>query len=201
MVVGGHPVIWSQWQDAYQWDRQNPLQIHHHLTHEHLFLDSASKMRNRLAEDVLNTDMLQLFLERSESMGERGVSLRGCVDILKQTSRLIDILDDSRPINDPADERLEQLESVNRWFKRWEEEVMANTGLSTKEKRRRLLSAETREDLESSIIGFVTLVRNRYDFNIYMPNAICSRTTLYLYLLSKLDNYAISHIARHSAGY
>ena len=33
-------------------------------------------MRNRLAEDVLNTDMLQLFLERSESMGERGVSTR-----------------------------------------------------------------------------------------------------------------------------
>ena len=77
---------------------------------------------------------------------------------------------------------------------------MANTDLSTKEKRRRLLCAETREDLESSIIGFVTLVRNRYDCNIYMPNAICSRTTLYLHLLSKLDNYAIFHIVRHSVG-
>ena len=41
---------------------------------------------------------------------------------------------------------------------------MANTGLTTKEKRKRLLSAETREDLESSIIGFVMLVRNRYDY-------------------------------------
>ena len=170
----GHMVVWAQWQDAYQWDRRNPLQIHHRLTHEHVYLDSASKMRNHLAEDVLDANMLQLFFERAESMGSGGASLSGCIALLKQTSRLIAIFHDPRPISVPSDDRLAQLITIGGWFKDLETTIMAETSLSGKAKRAMLLSPETREDTESSILGCVSLVEHRYEtYIIYNTISIC----------------------------
>ena len=174
LKIDGHMVVWAQWQDAYQWDRRNPLQVHHRLTHEHVYLDSASKMRNRLAEDVLDANMLQLFFERAESMGSGGASLSGCIALLEQTSRLIAIFHDTRPISVPSDDRLAQLITIGRWFKDWETTTMAETSLSGKAKRAMLLSPETREDTESSILGFVSLVEHRYGtYIIYNTISIC----------------------------
>ena len=158
LIVEGQQVTWSQWEDAYKWDRHNPAQIHNKLTHGHIFLDSASKMRNHLAEHVLDENMLQLFLERKESLGDNGIC---CIKLLKQTSILIQIFHDARTINQPGDRRLKQLRDIHKWFKRWEENVHAEPNLTNKDKNRRLMSAETREDTESSILGFVTLVKHR----------------------------------------
>ena len=160
--IHDHDVMWSHWQDAYQWDRRNPLQIHNNLKHDHLYLDSASKMRNRLAEDVLDINMLQLFMERAESMGDRGASLCGCIALRQQTSQLISIFRDQRPITVTSDDRLGKLVAIARSFTGWQDSVMADTTIaSTKTKRSQLLSTETRDDTQSSIMGFVALVQHR----------------------------------------
>lgn len=47
---------------AYLWDiSSNPFSVHHKLTQEHFHLTGESKMRNHLAEDVLNKEMLHLM--------------------------------------------------------------------------------------------------------------------------------------------
>ena len=79
--------------------------------------------------------MLELFTERAESLGNDGTSLDGCISFLKQTSRIISIFQDRRPISVPSDDRLAQLMSISKWFKDWEINIMSNTSLSSKAKR------------------------------------------------------------------
>ena len=51
----------SQFKAAYNWDQTNfSLPVHEKLAEQHFELDSATKMRNHLAEDVL--DRMMLFL-------------------------------------------------------------------------------------------------------------------------------------------
>jgi len=47
----------------------NPFPIHQKLSHEHFHLTSESKMRNKLAEDVLNKEMLPLVKTYAASVG------------------------------------------------------------------------------------------------------------------------------------
>ncbi|KAJ8307454.1 hypothetical protein KUTeg_015538 [Tegillarca granosa] len=59
LTVDGNFIIWKMWIDAYQWDRStNTFPIHHKLTDEHLFPTNAQKLRNKLAFQVLDSDML-----------------------------------------------------------------------------------------------------------------------------------------------
>ena len=46
--------------DVHNWDQQNALKLHRKLTSEHIYPDTQMKMRNHLAEQVLNEDMLYL---------------------------------------------------------------------------------------------------------------------------------------------
>ena len=58
----GESITWKQFRDAFQWDQANfSLPLHEKLTLLHFELDSASKMRNHLAEDVLDKKMLFLM--------------------------------------------------------------------------------------------------------------------------------------------
>ena len=60
--IRGKNIIWQQFKDAYKWDQSScSLPIHENLTENHFELDSAAKMRNHLAEDVLNNKMLFLM--------------------------------------------------------------------------------------------------------------------------------------------
>ncbi|ELU13368.1 hypothetical protein CAPTEDRAFT_194398 [Capitella teleta] len=55
-------VLWKHWRAAYQWDTEkNPLPIHWKLTPAHMQPDSSEKMRNHLAEEVLDKNMLLLM--------------------------------------------------------------------------------------------------------------------------------------------
>ena len=54
-------IYWQHFASAYMWDiSHNPFPIHQKLSHEHFHLTSESKMRNKLAEDVMNKEMLHL---------------------------------------------------------------------------------------------------------------------------------------------
>jgi len=68
LTIGGKTITWQQFKDAYEWDQQSfSLPLHEKLTPQHFDLDSASVMRNKLAEDVL--DMKMLFLMQVNTMG------------------------------------------------------------------------------------------------------------------------------------
>lgn len=51
---------------------------------EHFFLTSQSKMRNRLAEDVLNENMLHLMQCYQMSLKENGDDLNSSIEFLKK---------------------------------------------------------------------------------------------------------------------
>ena len=62
MVLNGSRILWDHWEDTVRWDMEhNIIRVNHRLTEEHVSLDSAAKMRNKLAFEVLNKDMLHLM--------------------------------------------------------------------------------------------------------------------------------------------
>ncbi|XP_071174117.1 uncharacterized protein [Mytilus edulis] len=89
LVCGEKYIEWSHFKQAYLWDiSSHVFPVYHKLTQEHFFLTSEAKMRNYLAEDVLNCDMLHLMEFYRNSLGDGG-SLDATIELLKCTSVLI----------------------------------------------------------------------------------------------------------------
>ena len=49
------------WENLYRWSCHEAISIAHQLTNDHLHLTTSLKMRNHLAEQVLNSDILAAF--------------------------------------------------------------------------------------------------------------------------------------------
>ena len=61
--MNGQNIFWCFWRKAYLWDQQNhSCPIHEKLTEDHFELTPSSRMRNSLAEDVLDRKMLILMM-------------------------------------------------------------------------------------------------------------------------------------------
>ncbi|XP_071111146.1 uncharacterized protein [Haliotis cracherodii] len=147
LTINGHPIVWKMWIDSYEWDKQHGLSIHHKLGNDHIHPNKADLMRNHLAEEVLDSNMLSLMRLYKQNLGHGSSVLEGAVDLLEQTSTLISIFHDRRPIRDLTDIRLHQLRTILQWFRKWEES----------ETRQHLMSWETREDVEFLLSGFCKL--------------------------------------------
>ncbi len=157
-----HEIVWQHWIDAYQWDcSANPemQRLHHRLTREHIEPRNASKMRNHLAEECLNTDMLNLVLRYSQSLPDSS-HLDGTIGLLKATSKLVSIVSDLRPISEMADPRLQQLAEVREWFSVWEQDILSGDN-SKSEKSKMLMSWETREDIIMCCTSLEQIVSQR----------------------------------------
>ena len=159
-LVYNQDILWEHWVNAFKWDHEtNAFPLHRKLTHDHFFLTQESKMRNRLAEDVLSEEMLNLMLAFQKFLGEDGYLLNDTVALLKATSVIVSTFRDRRPIVDIEDKRLDGLLSALTWFHDWEAHVNSKKNpVSNRDKQ--LLSPQTREDLNSCIIGFSTLCKN-----------------------------------------
>ena len=148
-------IIWKHWIAAYEWDRStNTFPIHHKLSDDHLYLSSQTKMRNHLAEETLNKDMLHLMECYKKSLGHRGSHLDSTIEFLKRTSKLIENYSDTRPITSLCDIRLKQNREIFDWFTAWQTSLENNQSLSTQQRNNCLMSYQTREDLASYILGF-----------------------------------------------
>ena len=156
MLPNDDIIQWQMWIDCYQWDQHNALQIHRRLTNEHIFPPQQSKMRNHLAEEVLNSDMLHLFLQYQSYLGSKGSVLNGAIQLLRQTSKLITIFRDTNPITNLNDSRLTQTQEVLSWFGEWKTGIQ-DRSVSNKEKASCLMSAQCMEDIDSCLIGFLDL--------------------------------------------
>ena len=114
-------------------------------------------MRNELASEVLDRNMLLLMNTYRDTLEEPGL-LNSTIMFLEHTSQLIDIFwDRNRPIRTMQDARLTKILQVAQFFKDWEEkETNPNS----------LLTAETREDIQSSLHGFLAVVEKLVPKNI-----------------------------------
>ncbi|KAK3577291.1 hypothetical protein CHS0354_008383 [Potamilus streckersoni] len=82
-------------------------------------------------------------------------SVRGTVHILQQTSKITEVFcDKNRSITDISDPRLSMLHDVLNIFNNWEKTVSESTLLVPG---KHLMSKETRGDLNSSLMGFISL--------------------------------------------
>lgn len=150
-LPNGDVILWQMWIDAYKWDQGNALKLHRKLSNEHIFPSSQSKMRNHLAEEALNGEMLHLFQQYQSSLSNPTV-LNGPAELLKRTSCLIEIFHDNRPILSSEDYRLTDIMEIQRWFQSWEEHFSKN-----KDKGKKLMSAQCLEDIRSCLLGFYEL--------------------------------------------
>ncbi|CAG2206495.1 unnamed protein product [Mytilus edulis] len=138
MKFEGNFIEWNHFKRAYSWDiSTHPFPVHHKLSQDHFYLTSEAKMRNHLAEDVLNADMYHLMKLYQQTLGESGSMLNATVKLLSNTSVLIANFRDNRAITDLSDDRLRQNHDVMDFFIKWEK-VFNWTQLSSKKKCYRL---------------------------------------------------------------
>lgn len=149
-LPNGFPVQWQMFIDAYKWDTQNGLQLNRKLSNEHIFPDSQQKMRNHLAEEVLNCEMLNLFIQYKGTLGDNGHMLNGVIQLLEKTSEMIAIFRSFEQISSMDDPRLAALNQISAWFLEWETFGRDN-GKTV------LMSAQCNEDIQSCLQGFVLL--------------------------------------------
>ena len=59
LLLKGHHIIWEHWYKACIWGTTaNSLKVYPQLNNDHFVSEFAAKMRNKLAEDVLNENLL-----------------------------------------------------------------------------------------------------------------------------------------------
>lgn len=84
LTKNGQHIVWDQWLHAANWDEKtNSRLIHHKLTSSHLRPDSSEKMRNHLAEDVLDENMLNLMKQYQMSL-INGTELNSTIEFLEK---------------------------------------------------------------------------------------------------------------------
>lgn len=155
LVLDGQSIVWDAWLEAEKYNREFGIRMHRKLTLDHVHLQNAAKMRNQLACDVLNKDMHTLMSEYSSFTKD---SLQTTVNLIKHTANLVDIFHDkNRPITSLEDSRINDLKECLDFFNKWESSVLEDSTLSKKEKQMSLITQETRDDLNSSILGFISL--------------------------------------------
>lgn len=153
LVSAGKCIVWDHFEEAANFNVHFAFRIHKTLTREHIDLTPVSKMRNELATSVLNRDMLFLMRSYQQSLHAPD-RLNGTITLLEQTSVLVDIFTDvNRPLK-YGDNRLTELKSVLTYFNEWEAEVKSAVSLSES---KHLLSKECRDDLNSCILGVLSL--------------------------------------------
>ena len=60
LLLDGKKIVWEYLHEIYQYDQINAVPINRYLTNNHFKLTSYSKMRNHLADQVLDNEMLRI---------------------------------------------------------------------------------------------------------------------------------------------
>ncbi|XP_068735481.1 uncharacterized protein [Montipora capricornis] len=103
----GKSILWKQWKDAFNWNQSSfSLPLHERLTIAHFELDPASRMRNHLAEDVLDKKKLFMLQSHRDHIitstdnqdQEDGIPLDSSLRLLEHTSEIVDLVNSECPI-------------------------------------------------------------------------------------------------------
>ncbi|XP_046357922.2 uncharacterized protein LOC124136148 [Haliotis rufescens] len=157
LLLNTEHIIWEHWEGAFRFNVQNGLRVHYKLTTEHIELTAANKMRNKLATDVLDKNMLYLMQLYQRSLPD-GDSLNSTIELLKITSPLVDLFHDTtRHVKSLHDERLTHVRQALKFFNGWEDQITSSTQHPNQ---KHLLTRETRDDFNSSLVGFISVCEN-----------------------------------------
>ncbi|XP_070575008.1 uncharacterized protein [Ptychodera flava] len=157
LTYEGKEITWEHFKNAVLWDRDvNSRPIYYRISDTHLAPNKAEKMRNHLAEDMLNKEMLHL-MEVYQSCLPDGSHLESTIAFLTQTSTLIAIFRDRRPVTSMTDDRLEALKSVHQWFTNWRYRVKSDESVVQGKRAKLLPSTECLDDLDSLVLGFLAV--------------------------------------------
>ena len=80
--------------------------------------------------------------------------MNGSITLLEHTSQLVKIFTSFVPIQDMRDERIVKLTEILNFFEGWEKEAR-----ECKRVTKALMSSQCREDLASTILGFIELCK------------------------------------------
>ena len=103
--------------------------------------------------------MLHLMKCYKKSLGEDSHEFDSTIEFLENTSVLVKVFRDLRPIHTYQDTRLTELRNVLNWFRKWQNDVNDN---ETEHKEKKLISFQTREDIVSLLIGFDELCCTKF---------------------------------------
>lgn len=109
-------------------------------------------MRNSLAIEVLNRDMLYL-MKLYQTTLKNPENLASSIRLLEHTSELVEIFcSRDRPISTLDDKRFEMKNNALNYFKSWEEEKSLLLVAS-----KNLMTQKTRTDINSALHGIISL--------------------------------------------
>lgn len=150
----GKSVIWKHWENAVEWDRHtNFRRLHYKVTESHIYPNISEKMRNELAETMLNDDMLNLMKSYRDSLSD-GSFLNSTIEILEHTSSLINIFRDPLLIYSVSDLRFQKLHKTLEWLTQWRKEVSDDTTIPQGSKGRLLPSKQCLDDMQCMLVTF-----------------------------------------------
>ena len=102
----------------------------------------------------MNEQFLELMRKYQQTL-KGSPNLASTMEILENTSVLVEIFNnDSNSVENIGDKRIEKLLKVLSFFTEWEKEFE-----DPKDRNKHLMSKETREDVISTIVGFVEVVK------------------------------------------
>ncbi|CAH1799311.1 unnamed protein product [Owenia fusiformis] len=149
--IDGKMILWSHFKEAYTFDKSSTaIATNRRLTDTHFNPSSKEKMRNHLAYEVLDKDMLYLMQLYSKSTSEVEMT----VEFLKQTSLLLKNFLSPSPILTKSDVRLAENDAILQWFTMWKEKTAGLTKYTPKERAKAFLPDKTFFDLQSYVLGF-----------------------------------------------
>ncbi|CAB4039415.1 Hypothetical predicted protein [Paramuricea clavata] len=167
LTFNGYHMLWSQWKEAYIWDQTSTsCHIHEKLTEDQFSLTPSSRMRNHLAEDVLDKKMLFLmraYKDHLDKTGQNSSRLDMSIEFLLHTSRVVELFSDKQFIHDVQDNRLVNLAKCLDFFKNWKAQCTEN---------KHFISDKLWFDLQSLIHGFIAIVRyklSRFPESVIRP--------------------------------
>ena len=119
----GRYIYWCHFKNAIEWDRTtNSRPLHNRVTNVHLNPTNSEKMRNHLAEEMLNYDMLNV-MKHYQTQHSTPDELTATLELLDVTSKMIMVFRDRLPITNLTDVKLVYLKEAYTWFSDWKKYV------------------------------------------------------------------------------
>ena len=154
ITLNGVPIFWNYFQDCYIFNTHREWRYFNKLTRQHVYLTAQDKMRNHLATDVLGPQMLQLMIHYQNSLGASGSKLTSLISLLEVTSYLVTFfMNTTKKVHSVSDPSINKLVEILQFFHLWEQQY-----LNSKDQMKHLITRETRQDIDSYIYGFISLV-------------------------------------------
>ncbi|KAL3868679.1 hypothetical protein ACJMK2_041457 [Sinanodonta woodiana] len=139
-------ILWKHWISAVHWDREvHSRPIHHKVSDAHLYPNSAEKMRNHLAEEMLDSNTLFLMKSYQASLPDGSY------------------LNNHRPVKNVHDERLQYLYHILQWFTNWRISANNDESIAKGERSKSLLSSQCCDDVESMLVTFSEICKRHLE--------------------------------------